>query len=171
MHFEKVPFSEYKRAYIDALQLDMSKEEDESFNEWLHMEWEGIKLPTRATEGSAGYDFYLPSDIAVTKNVPCTVLTGIRASIDPGWFLLILPRSGLGFKYGMQLNNTAGVIDEDYYCADNYGHIMAKFTTSADMYLRAGDRFMQGIFLQYGLVKNDRPLNSTRAGGFGSTGA
>lgn len=42
--------------------------------------------------------------------------TGIRCRIEPGWFLGILPRSGHGFKYGVRLSNTFGIIDSDYFC-------------------------------------------------------
>lgn len=171
MRFEKVPFSEYLRSYQAALAYPADCEMDESFIESLRLEWDGIPLPTRATEGAAGYDFYLPMDVAIGKHTACTIPTGIRAYIDPGWFLMLLPRSGLGFKYGMQLSNTAGVIDEDYYCADNYGHIIAKIQTNADLHLSAHDRFMQGIFIPYGITKNDHPLSESRSGGFGSTGA
>ena len=167
MHFEKVPFEEYARAY-EQLGL-IPADADSTFMNWLKIEWEGIILPTRATKGSAGYDFHLPTQVNISPT-PVVIPTGIRACIDPGWFLMILPRSGLGFKYGMRFQNTAGVIDEDYFTADNYGHIMAKVKADKELLLQAGDRFMQGIFLPYGTIESDRPSASTRTGGFGSTG-
>ena len=169
MQFEKVPFEEYKRAYENIMGVTVESA-GEKFEDWLKLEWENIRLPTRATEGSAGYDFYSPSSVNIVKNHPVILPTGIRVMIDPGWFLMLFPRSGLGFKYGMRLENTCGIIDEDYFQADNYGHIMAKISVKEDVFLQPGDRFMQGIFMQYGLVKNDKPMESARRGGFGSTG-
>ena len=78
-----------------------------------------IKMPRRATKGSAGYDFYAPYDIELAPGEEMTVHTGIRARISEGWVLVLCPRSGLGFRYRMQLNNTLGIIDSDYYNAKN----------------------------------------------------
>ena len=83
---------------------------------------------------------------------------------------MCVPRSGLGFKYGCRLVNTCGIIDEDYYYADNEGHIMAKITCDKGFKLASGDRFMQGIFVPYAVTADDDPIASERTGGFGSTG-
>lgn len=58
----------------------------------------------------------------------------------------------------------------DYFEADNEGHIAAKITTEEPFKLDAGDRFMQGIIVKYGIVENDDPIAGKRTGGFGSTG-
>ena len=128
-----------------------------------------ITLPRRATTGSAGYDFYLPKSIYVS-NEPVLVHTGIRVRIDPGWVLALFPRSGLGFKYGLRLLNTTGIIDSDYFEAANEGHIAAKIVSDTPVELKAGDRFMQGILLPYGIATNDHILMAHRQGGFGSSG-
>ena len=110
-----------------------------------------IKLPKRATKGSAGYDFFLP--VAITLNPDETMLipTGIRAEIDEGWVLEIYPRSSLGFNYRIQLDNTVGIIDSDYYFSDNEGHIFAKITNDSKsqkiVHVEAGNGFMQAIFI------------------------
>ena len=80
---------------------------------------ERIPLPRRATSGSAGYDFALPCDLTLRPGETAKIPTGIRARIAEGWVLMIYPRSGLGFKYRLQLNNTVGVIDSDYYHSSN----------------------------------------------------
>ena len=87
-----------------------------------------IILPRRATTGSAGYDFFAPTDIDVKSGETVLVPTGIRVKIDEGWVLKIYPRSGLGFKFRLTLNNTVGIIDSDYYFAENEGHIFIKMT-------------------------------------------
>ena len=134
--------------------------------------YENVKLPVRATSGSAGYDFYAPRDIVLAPGESTKVITGIRARIDDGWVLMIAPRSGLGYKYRIQLDNTVGIIDSDYYNSDNEGHIQIKITNDRKegktLELAAGDRFAQGIFLPYGITYDD-DARGVRNGGFGST--
>jgi dUTP pyrophosphatase len=158
--FEKVSFEQYMS--------DCTKCGHWNSTENLRKEWENIKLPTRATTGSAGYDFYLPYEQAVSVN-PVQVPTGIRCRIEPGWVLVCCPKSGLGFKYSMMLENTIGIIDSDYYNSDNEGHIQAKFHTEIPTIIKPGQKFMQGIFMPYGITTDDE-CDGVRNGGFGSTG-
>ena len=131
--------------------------------------YENIILPRRATAGSAGYDFIAPYDFVLESGEEIVIDTGIRAKIAEGWVLVILPRSGSGFKYGVRLANTAGVIDSDYFNADNEGHIKIKLVGGSKTYtVKAGDAFAQGIFLPYGITEDDE-CTEERHGGFGST--
>ena len=127
-------------------------------------------LPRRATAGSAGYDFFMPEDVSLAPGETVTVPTGVRARIDPGWALLLFPRSGLGFKYRLQLNNTVGVVDADYFGARNEGHIFIRMTNAGGkpLDLRRGEAFAQGLFLPFG-VTDDDDAEGERTGGFGST--
>ena len=132
--------------------------------------YDDIKLPCRATSGSAGYDFFAPYDFTLGVGEEIVIDTGIRAQIADGWVLVILPRSGSGFKYGVRLANTAGVIDSDYFNADNEGHIKIKLVGGNKPYeVKTGDAFAQGIFLPYGITEDDE-VTKERHGGFGSTG-
>ncbi len=134
--------------------------------------YEGIRLPQRATSGSAGYDFYAPLDFALAPGESIKIPTGVRVRIDEGWVLKIYPRSGLGFKYRLQLNNTVGIIDSDYYYSDNEGHMFIKVTNDSKegktVSLKKGEGFAQGIFLEYGITVDD-DAQGIRNGGFGST--
>lgn len=132
---------------------------------------EAVLLPRRATAGSAGYDFYAPMDFELRPGGTLRVPTGVRARIAPGWVLMLFPRSGLGFKYRLQLNNTVGVVDSDYFNALNEGHIFIKLHNAGDkpLAVRAGEAFAQGVFLPYGLTEDDA-ADAPRVGGFGSTG-
>lgn len=134
--------------------------------------YESIKLPKRATSGSAGYDFYAPCDITLKPGETAKIATGIRAWIDEGWVLKLYPRSGLGFKFRLQLNNTVGIIDSDYYNSDNEGHIFIKITNDTNegktIDIPAGTGFAQGIFVEYGITLDD-DADGVRNGGFGST--
>ena len=116
---------------------------------------------------------FLPPQAFPLDPGQCTrILTGIRARIDDGWVLKIYPRSGLGFKYRLQLNNTVGIIDSDYYGSDNEGHIQIKLTNDSRegkrLEVKEGTGFAQGIFLEYGITVDDETTEE-RNGGFGST--
>ncbi len=135
--------------------------------------YETIRLPRRATAGSAGYDFFAPALFTLSPGQTIKIPTGVRVWIENGWVLKLYPRSGLGFKYRLQLNNTVGIIDSDYYGADNEGHIFIKLTNDSNeercLTVSAGDGFAQGIFVEYGITLDDE-CEGVRTGGFGSTG-
>lgn len=161
--FEKVSFEQFEKDYLKCFP------DTENVREI----YDAIKLPKRATSGSAGYDFFAPSELCFEKGVSTLVPTGIRAKISDGWVLSIYPRSGLGFKHRCQLDNTVGIIDADYYNSSNEGHIMIKISCDAHdeghtACVGAGDGFAQGIFTQFGITLDD-DAQGVRDGGFGST--
>lgn len=132
--------------------------------------YQNIKLPCRGTRCSAGYDFFAPYSIDLACGQTVTIATGIRALMPDSWVLLIMPRSGLGFKYRLRLDNTVGVIDADYSMSDNEGHIFVRLTNEGDkpLHIEQGTAFAQGIFVVYGLTEDD-DATAERNGGFGST--
>ena len=129
-----------------------------------------IKLPKRATRFSAGYDFFAPQKLELAPKQTVTVATGIRAIMPSEFFLAIFPRSGLGFKYKLRLDNTVGIIDADYSQSDNEGHIFIRITNESDKHLSVdkGEAFAQGIFMQYFTTADD-DVTTERNGGLGST--
>lgn len=133
--------------------------------------YDNVRLPERATKGSAGYDFFMPYDLVIKAGETKKILTGVRAKIEEGYVLLVFPRSSLGMKYKLSLDNTVGVIDSDYYNALNEGHIMLFMTNHSDndLVLKKGDRFAQGVFLKFGITIDDN-ITKERTGGYGSTG-
>ena len=163
--FKKVSFEQFKKDMIDTFDNMYSEEE-------IREIYDKIKMPKRATTGSAGYDFFTPIPFSLEPNHTIKIPTGIRCIMEYEWVLKLYPRSGLGFKYRLQLNNTVGIIDSDYYYSDNEGHIMAKITNDSNegkvAHLKEGDGFIQGIFLQYGVTVDDE-ADGVRNGGFGST--
>ncbi len=134
--------------------------------------YSSIRLPKRATAGSAGYDFFAPIDLTLAPGESVKIPTGIRVKMEAGWVLKCYPRSGLGFKYRLQMDNTVGIIDSDYYFSDNEGHMFAKITNDTHdgktVTIPAGTGFMQGIFVEYGITVDD-DATQRRNGGFGST--
>ena len=162
--FHKVSYEQFREGFLDVFP------ETEEAN--LTEIYENLKLPKRATKGSAGYDFFTPVNIVLNPGESLKVPTGIRVEMEDNWVLQLYPRSGLGFKYRLQLNNTVGIIDSDYFHSDNEGHIFAKITNDSregkTVELKAGEGFMQGIFLEYGITEDDCAMEK-RNGGFGST--
>lgn len=161
--FEKVSFEQFKRDW----QKNFSATDEE-----IKAIYESISLPKRATKQSAGYDFYAPITIQLKPQEVKLIPTGIRAKMIDGYVLMLYPRSSLGFKYRMQLNNTVGVIDADYYHADNEGHIMVKFMNDSrndvQLVIEKGAGMVQGIFMPFGITEDDA-VNEERKGGLGST--
>ena len=134
--------------------------------------YDKIKLPKRATQMSAGYDIYSVTDFTLNPGQSIKLPTGIRVKLDSDKFLAIIPRSGLGFKYRTQLDNTIGIVDADYYNSSNEGHIWVKITNDSKkgdvLEIKQGDAICQGIICQYFLTEDD-DVTETRDGGFGST--
>lgn len=129
-----------------------------------------IKLPTRATEYSAGYDFYSPVDITIEPQESVMIWTDVKAHMYYDNALIIIPRSSMG-KQPVMIANTVGLIDNDYYGnEDNDGNIGFRLLNlgKTPYEIKAGDRIGQGIFIKYGTVKDDNTI-SKRSGGFGST--
>ena len=161
--FEKVSLKQY----VEDMKKNFTFSEEEIISFYNN-----IILPKRATIGSAGYDFKIPFDIKLDKGETLKIPTGIRVKMETSWVLTLFPRSSLGFKYRMQLDNTVGIIDSDYYYSDNEGHIILKITNDSkeqkQMIVEKDKGICQGIFLQFGITIDD-DVNETRNGGFGST--
>ena len=159
--FEKVSYEEFEKGFEDCFsKCDVT----------CATVYEQLKLPKRATKGSAGYDFFAPVTFSLKPGETVKIPTGIRVWMEDNFVLKLYPRSGLGFKYRLQLNNTVGIIDSDYYYSDNEGHIFAKITNDSNegksLMVEAGTGFMQGIFLEYGITVDDDVVD-IRNGGFG----
>ena len=167
--FEKVSFTQFYEDWVKHCPSDKTVWSEEE----VRNIYNNIKIPQRSTKRSAGYDIQAPYNITVPLNQAKIIPTGLRCKIDDGWFLDLNPRSGQGFKYGITLANTRGIIDSDYYDADNQGHIMVKIVNGSciskeDFNVEQGKAFCQGILSPHGIVYNDNAVGK-RTGGFGST--
>lgn len=169
--FEKVSYEIFKDAILAHGEIP-----EDSIRQMYDM----IKLPVRSTQFSAGYDFFSPIGFPrpIPAGTPVIIPTGIKCNLnsvetsDPnqGKFLALYPRSSYGFKYGMRLMNTVGIIDEDYYNNNqNEGHIIVAITAMSDIPLNMGTKFCQGIIQPYYKITNSENITSTREGGIGST--
>lgn len=161
--FEKISYKQWCKDCLDRDEVLMCE---------LQKFYDNIKLPQRATIGSAGYDIFAPYDIEIPPKGTIKVPTGIRVLLDSDKFLAIYPRSGLGFKYKMQLFNSVGIVDSDYSQSDNEGHIWAKFYNDSPdgktITIKQGEAMCQGVIQQFFKTDNDE-ANGIRNGGIGST--
>lgn len=187
--FSKVPFTSFKKDFEN-----LYGEQDPAF---LSVVYDKIELPKRSTKYSAGYDISVPFSFSIKKGRSIVIPTGIRCKMDDKIVMLLFPRSGMGFKNRLGLANTIGVVDADYYNADNYGHIMVKLVYNGDKYteslflnssttskttskknkkfkriltIDANQAFAQAVFTPYFYDRKESIEDiDIRKGGFGST--
>ena len=162
-HFEKVSYEQWKAdCGIKGLP-------DAELRKW----YEAIRMPSQATAASAGCDFYMPYNLNFEAGSKFRIATGMRwvcTAEDRDKVLLIAPRSGLGFKYGIRLSNTIGVIDADYCDSDNEGHIIVSLENPSDENIQLEEHkpFVQGIVVKYEIPEGAES-DAARNGGLGST--
>lgn len=128
-------------------------------------------MPTKGTQLAGAFDIYMPEAGAIAQNETKKVGLGFAAEVPVGHVALILPRSGEGSKFGLELNNTCGVIDSDYR-----GEWIATLRTkNGEKYeWTQGQRCLQFLIVPVADVTLELAdeLSSTErgAGGFGSSG-
>lgn len=130
-------------------------------------------LPTRADNGSAGYDLYTPERLVIEPGEIVKFKTNIKANMLSDEVLMLYVRSSIGIKRNLMLANGTGVIDSTYYNnPDNEGNIIGVLFNygKETQIIEAGDRIMQGVFIKYLTIDDDKPLSNTRIGGIGSSG-
>ena len=176
--FEKVSYEQFRKDWLDTfenLKADYDREKLDRYavENTIKNIYDSIQLPKRSTSGSAGYDFRSPSEFMLGVNESIKIPTGIRCKIDDGWMLQCYPRSSCGFKYGVHLANSVGIVDADYFYANNEGHIFIKLINDSaiakPLLIETGDAFCQGVFVPYGITVDD-DVTKVRTGGIGSTG-
>lgn len=146
--FEKVTENQFVRDFMNCY----PKYQDDIHD--ISRIYKSIKLPARAAKGSAGYNFLSLVSFKVYPGDTVKIPTGIRCKIDKGWVLKCYPWS----KYRFGLDNTVGIIDSDYYGADNEGHILLKMTNNMsrmNIEINTGECIAQGIFVEYGITVDD----------------
>src|SRR5574344_1846184 len=172
MHFEKITREQWVKDVINSYQLEYLTE---GHFEKINKLYDGIKLPKRATKYSAGYDFYVNGDVVIPWGDSYIIPTGIRwvcdKEEDKNKVLQIYPRSGIGFRTGVRLMNTVGIIDADYWESNNEGHIMLKIYNpmNASFEVKDGEAIVQGVITEYHTCDDEEEIMEKRTGGMGST--
>lgn len=172
MKFEKVSYEQFEKDYIETFH-PAAEIVPNSIKEYIKKCYDNLELPKRATKGSAGYDFFMPFDVTIKPFEDVKIPTGIKCQIDDGYFLMLVPRSSMGFKNYLRLANTVAIGDSDYYNnMNNEGHYFAKIRVEKELdkplEINRGERFIQGIFVPFGITDNDN-VTKERTGGIGST--
>ena len=133
------------------------------------------QLPVYATPGSARFDFTALEIRNINEHSRTIIVgTGLGFEIPEGWEMVVMGRSGHGFKHNIRLANCEGVIDSDYR-----GELMIALTADTTdgwevlCKIRPGERIAQGKLqpapqIVFQLV--DELSETSRKGGFGSTG-
>lgn len=132
-----------------------------------------VKLPRRATEGSAGLDLCAALAEAVTlmPGKLARIPTGIAVRLPAGTAGFVYARSGLAVKHGVALSNGVGVIDRDYT-----GEIVVGLCNLSDepYTIEPGERIAQLVVAPVCAPRltevGGLPETGRAAGGFGSTG-
>lgn len=130
-----------------------------------------FQLPIKSSEAAGGYDLFMPEDGQANMDEVTKVPLGFSSEIPEGYIAMLLPRSGAGAKFGLELNNTCGIIDADYR-----GEWIANLKTkqAQGMKWKAGDRILQYILVPVLDSPPERVHSLTTTfrgiGGFGSTG-
>lgn len=160
MKFEKVSYKEFKKHTSANMHCGAD-------------EYDGIQIPQRSTEGSAGYDIASPVNITIPGKCKRVIPTGLKISMDKDYAMLLFIRSSLAIHKEIELQTSVSVIDADYYENEkNEGHVMipVKNESNRPVFISAGERVAQGVFIAFGKTEDDHPVTRIRRGGIGSTG-
>lgn len=128
-------------------------------------------LPSRATKHSAGYDFYSPIDAIIQPNESLLIWTNIKALFNNNEVLMLFVRSSMGKKHIMIANGT-GIVESDYYSnPTNDGNIGFRLINLGNepYEIHKGDKIGQGVFTYFLTVDEEKMVETTRLGGYGST--
>lgn len=130
-----------------------------------------FSMPSKGTKGAGAFDIFMPTDGSIVGNQTVKVGLGFAAEVPEGHVALLLPRSSSGSKYGLELNNSCGVIDSDYR-----GEWIANLRTKSGQHFswETGERVLQFIIVPVANIELQlaETLDSTErgTGGFGSSG-
>ena len=128
-------------------------------------------MPTKGTDGAGAFDIYMPEAGDSSDHLYGFTGLGFSAEVPKGHVALILPRSSAGAKYGVELNNTCGVIDSDYR-----GEWKAVIRTKNSELFQwdQGDRVLQFMIVPVADVTpelvDELDVTERGSGGFGSSG-
>lgn len=131
----------------------------------------GARLPEKKHPEDAGYDIYANEHVVINPGERYAVATGVHYQPDPGWYMQVVPRSGLAFKNSVTVLNTPGTIDSNYR---NQVKVILVNLGNEPFEVNQGDRIAQMIFtpvydVVFGQV-SDLDDSDRGQGGFGSTG-
>ena len=136
---------------------------------WVKLRDDAI-IPTRATEHSAGYDFYAAETVRIMPGEVKVVPTGITfEGMEADEFLQLSLRSGVSIKRPFLVANGVGIVDSDY-ADQEIGIILFNRSQNIPAVVDKGERIAQGVILKYYTAEGEKKPTRKRTGGYGSTG-
>ena len=139
--FEKISFEQFEKDFAGYKNIKKM--------------YEDLSIPIRMTKKSVAYDFFAPFDFILNPGDILKIPSGIKSYMLDDEALILVNRSGLGFKYNIRFLNQIGLIDADYYNnKTNEGHMWIAIKNEGDkkLEIRKGERFFQGFFIKYCLI-------------------
>lgn len=132
-----------------------------------------FRMPEYGSTDAAAFDLFMPAAGSCHDDHVTCVALGFKAAVPAGHVALLVPRSGVGFKHGVELNNTVGVIDADYR-GEWFAALRLKPCKGHHLQWEAGDRLLQVMIVPVTRVILDRvselSVTDRNEGGLGSTG-
>lgn len=127
-------------------------------------------MPTRATEGDVGLDFYTPIDVVIEPMQDALIPLGIKTSFPTGYGLIFMEKSGVSVN--KKCDVLAKVIDPGYR---GIVHAHLFNNSNKQVFFKKGDKVVQGVVMPVwtGIpTKVESVINNSERGegGFGSTG-
>ena len=147
-YFEKISFEQFKKDIADDIDL---------YNNYI--------LPKRATKYSAGYDFLAINDITIKPGEIVKIPTGYKAKFNNDEALLLMMRSGLGFKYNLRFTNQIGLIESDYYNNEsNEGHMWVSIQNEGkeEITIKKNTAYCQSVFIKFLIQLSTRRISAPR---------
>ena len=131
-----------------------------------------LPMPKYHTKGSTAFDFYAVNNEIIKPNELKMILTNFIIKTPPGYMLMIIPRSSLGLKKGLEFVNSAGIIDQDFCGEDDKIHIFVRNFNKKKVLIERGERIAQGIFVKIAVAswQEAEKMNRKNRGCWGSTG-
>ncbi len=129
------------------------------------------RIPEYAHPTDSGMDLFADEDCVIPARGRYSVSTGIKVKLPPQTEGQVRSKSGLAVKFGLQVLNAPGTIDNAYR-----GEIMVivQNTSDTDYHVEKGQKIGQLVICPYytceieeGKIENDTDRGT---GGFGSTG-
>ena len=152
--FEKVSIEIFTRDWIKFFP------EDEDNPEYIQAIYNNIKLPTRKTNKSAGYDFFIPMDVIFCSEGEMVIPTGIKCTKIPDNKILLFHTQNNNSISNFDIVNITGIIDANNSDTKEEYHIIIKMTNNSEFEFNIdqGKPFCQGVIQNYYITNDDKHI-------------
>lgn len=131
---------------------------------------QSARLPEYAHPTDSGMDLFSDEDCIIPAGQRYLVSTGLKMMLPPNTEGQVRSKSGLALKYGLQVLNSPGTIDNNY--RGEIKVIMLN-TSDTDYHVEKGQKIAQLVVCPFYTCRIETGVldeTDRNAGGFGSTG-